>query len=115
MYEPKAKDFLTSNGKHILVYDYLDFPYTVMLASEIVIGINPELDEITYLIPDKEGVYVDITTSQCLKPTYGTVDINSQIGNLLKYSLNKPDSKTDYWLDRKENYHTLTTHFIKQN
>jgi len=77
MYEPKVVDHITSNGKLVLMYDYLDNAYslTIMLANDIVVGINPEADEICFMVPDKDGVYTDVTDIVSAKPTQGTVEL----------------------------------------
>lgn len=82
MYEPKAVDLLTTNGKHILIYDYLVFPITVMLANDIVVGINPEADEIAIMVPNEDYVYDDITHINTAKPTRGNVKIDLSASNL---------------------------------
>jgi hypothetical protein len=82
MYEPKAVDHITTNGKHILIYDYLDYPITIMLANEIVLGINPEADEICFMIPDKNYVYKEITDIFSTKPTLGAIEIFLKAHNL---------------------------------
>lgn len=114
MFEPKAMDFITTNDKHILVYEYLDFPITAKLACDIVIGINPQMDEIAFLVPDENGVYIDITNGFCQKPTLGVAEINLQISNLLSYSFKGLISTSKNYIDKKENYHTLVTQFIRK-
>src|SRR5690606_19037037 len=76
MFEPKVLDHLTINGSHILIYEHLDFPITIMLANDIVVGINPEADEVSLLIPNKDKVYDYITTIQTTKPTFGCVEVD---------------------------------------
>lgn len=83
MSELKAVDLLTTNGKHIMIYDYLDFPITVMLANDIVVGINPETDEIAIMVPNEDYVYSDITHINTSKPTRGNVKIDLSANNLL--------------------------------
>ncbi|BAD74784.1 hypothetical protein UM396_02850 [Geobacillus subterraneus] len=82
MYEPKAVDHITSNGRHILIYDYLDYPVTIMLANDIVVGINPEADEICLMVPDQNNVYRDITDIISTKPTMGAIELFLKADNL---------------------------------
>lgn len=113
MYEPKVKDFITTNGRHILVYDYFDYPFTIMLASDIVIGIHPDRDEMSILVPNEDDVYQDITIAQCLKPTRNTVYLNLQADNLLKYVIK--GKETQQYLGRPGDLHTLLTHFVRHS
>jgi hypothetical protein len=116
MYEPKALDFLTSNGKHILVYEYLDFPYTVKLANDIVIGITPESDEVVFMVPDENEVYTELTRILSQKPTARSGELFILLHNLWQQSKISGGKEIDREFFRKLDHNELKLNFyLKSN
>lgn len=90
-YEPKAVDFVTTNGKHILIYDYLaDIEFSIKLANNLVIAVEPHLDEITMLMPDKNDVYDAFTRIQSAKPTALSLELFVSQEGLFEIIENSP-------------------------
>lgn len=86
MYEPKIVDAVTLNGKHILIYEDLEYEHLVMLANDLVVGICPKTDRVEFLTLDEKGVYVDIMTTLTSKPTALNAELVLDIRKVWKIS-----------------------------
>lgn len=83
MCESKIVDLITTNEKHVMVYDYLsNFPITIKLLNDILLGIDLETDKISFMIPDENQVYQEITSISSTKPTLGEIELNLGAHNL---------------------------------
>lgn len=76
MADIRAVNHVTTNGKNIWIDEYLIAPITVMLANDIVVGIDPESDEISLMVPNSDGVYDQITYMNTSKPTLGNIEVS---------------------------------------
>ena len=96
MYIPKPITVLTIKREVIEVYDYIVDPIFVKLANDVVIGINPDTDQISFLTIDEKGIYSDMVSAFVQKPTLGHIELaidTRKLTTIKSYSKNR---KIDY-------------------
>lgn len=85
MYTPKAVDFVTSNDKHIMIYEHLDYPFTIKLSNDLVVAVDPKSDEVVFLIPDDNEIYNVLTDITSRKPSACEAELFIRLNDLFKY------------------------------
>lgn len=85
MYTPKAVDFVTSNDKHIMIYEHLDYPFTIKLSNDLVVAVDPQSDEVVFLIPDDNEIYNVLTDITSRKPSACEAELFIRLKDLFKY------------------------------